>query len=114
MSIHNVDVFLSEVKNSLIKHFTEYRFEVLIKTPLSLIANIHIGKELFIAVRYNARNERVDFALIHNKQRTFGYDNLKEWHFHPVENPEDHISCEKPSVDEIISKIKEINEKYKI
>ena len=111
MSIYNVDVFLSEIKNSLKKHFTKYRFEFLIKTPRSLKTNIHLGENFFIAVRYNARNERMDFALIQDNQRIFGYDNLKEWHYHPVETPEDHIPCEKPSIDEIISKIKEVSEK---
>lgn len=111
MSIYNVDDFLSDINSSVEKHFSKYRFEILLNTPRSLKANIHIAENLFIAVRYNARNERMDFALIHNKQRIFGYDNLKEWHYHPVENPEGHIPCEKPSIDEVISKIKEVNEK---
>ena len=109
MSIYNVDVFLSELKNSLKKHFTKYRFEILLNTPRSIKANIHLYENLLIAVRYNARNERMDFALIQNNQRIFGYDNLKEWHYHPVENPDDHIPCEKPSIDEIISKIKKVS-----
>jgi hypothetical protein len=46
------------------------------------------------------------FGLIHNNQRIFGYDNLKEWHFHPYESPSEHILCDKPSIDKIISDIK--------
>ncbi|MEW6417775.1 MAG: hypothetical protein AB1480_06605 [Nitrospirota bacterium] len=106
MKDYNVDSFLSEIKTSLKNYFTESRIEFILKTPKSLKANIHLDENFFIAVRYNARNERTDFALIHNNQRIFGYDNLKEWHFHPYENPSGHIPCEKPSIDKIISDIK--------
>lgn len=111
MSIYNVDDFLSDINNSIEKYFSEYRLEILLNTPRSFKANIHIGEKLFIAVRYNARNERMDFALIENGQRIFGYDNLKEWHYHPVEDPQGHIPCDKPSIEEVISKIKEVSEK---
>jgi hypothetical protein len=59
-------------------------------------------EELFIAVRYNARNERMDFALIRDGKRVFGYDNLKEWHCHPSADPSQHIPCAKPSVDQFL------------
>ncbi|MBI5749819.1 MAG: hypothetical protein HZA00_11915 [Nitrospinae bacterium] len=104
----NIDVFLQQIKASLGKHFIEYRIEFIFKTPKSLKANIYLDKNLFISVRYNIRNERVDFALIQNNQRIFGYDNLKEWHCHPYERPSEHIPCNKPSIDKIISDIKSI------
>jgi hypothetical protein len=110
MSNLDVEAFLSEVEASLKNHFIGYKIQFLIRTPKSLKANIHLDKNLFIALRYNARNERIDFALIHNNQRIFGYDNLKEWHSHPYENPSDHVLCEKPSLDKIIFDIKKICE----
>jgi hypothetical protein len=111
--MNNLDInaFLSEIKTSLRKHFPEYRIDFLIRTNKSLKANIYIEDNLFIALRYNARNERIDFALIKNNQRIFGYDNLKEWHYHPYENPSNHIHCERPSIEKIISDIKKV---YKI
>jgi hypothetical protein len=109
----NVEAFLSEVDASLKNHFTGYKIQFLIRTPKSLKANIHLDKDLFIALRYNARNERIDFALIHNNQRIFGYDNLKEWHSHPYENPSRHNICDKPSIDKIISDIRKVYESIK-
>ncbi|NOX20148.1 MAG: hypothetical protein GXO99_02640 [Nitrospirae bacterium] len=108
-----VESFFKEVIASIEKHFSDYQLEILFKTPKSLKANIHFGQNLFIAVRYNARNERIDFALIYKNQRVFGYDNLKEWHYHPFNNPSIHIPCKEPSIDRIISEIKEICSKIK-
>jgi hypothetical protein len=104
----NTDAFLSEVETSLQKHFIDYKIEFLLRTPKSLKANIHLIENLFIALRYNSRNERIDVALIQGNKRIFGYDNLKQWHYHPLENPDKHIPCDKPSLDKIFSDIKKI------
>lgn len=61
-----------------------------------------------MAVRYNARNERTDFALIKNNRRIIGYDNLKQWHYHPYEDPSKHIPCEKPSINTIFYEIRKV------
>lgn len=113
MNNSNVEVFLSEVDASLKNHFTGYKIQFLIRTPKSLKANIRLDKNLFLVLRYNARNGRMDFALIQNNKRIFGYDNLKRWHYHPYENPSEHIICDKPSVDKIISDIKKVYEAIK-
>lgn len=116
MNEPDVDVFLSELEASLKKYFTEYKIEFFVRTSKSLKANIYLSHNLFIAVRYavryNVRNERIDFALIRNDQRIFGYDNLKEWHYHPYGSPSDHFPCNKPPIDKIISDIREVCEKY--
>ena len=59
-------------------------------------------------MRYNARNGRIDFALLYRQKRVFGYDNLKAWHYHPFENPSEHIFCEKPTIEQIISETKAV------
>jgi len=105
MTPPEVETFLAEISASLTRSFSSYTLEFLLRTPKSLKTNIHLREGLFIAVRYNARNERMDFALIRNGKRVFGYDNLKEWHCHPSADPSQHIPCEKPSVDQIISEI---------
>ncbi|MGR3218247.1 MAG: hypothetical protein ACUZ8H_00330 [Candidatus Anammoxibacter sp.] len=109
----NVDTFMREVDASLQEHFKGYNIAFQIRTSKSLKANVHLEENLFIALRYNARNERIDFALIHNNKRVFGYDNLKEWHYHPYTNPAKHIFCESPSIDKIVSDIKEVYEAVK-
>ncbi len=104
----DVEAFLFKLTASLESNFTKYTIEHVFKTPKSLKANVYLEKDIFIAVRYNARNERTDFALIKNGQRIFGYDNLKKWHYHPHEEPAKHISCAKPSIDKIISDIQKV------
>ncbi|MCK4760924.1 MAG: hypothetical protein KAW12_01905 [Candidatus Aminicenantes bacterium] len=95
--------FLKELQESLKKNFTKYRVEFIISTPRSLKANIYLDDPYFIAVRYNARNGRIDTALIKDNRRVFGYDNLKSWHFHPFENPEEHVFCDAPSIEKMVS-----------
>lgn len=112
MSFYKVDKFLSEIKASLKRHFIFYKIEFLLRTPKSLKANIYLTESQFIALRYNARNERIDIALIQGNKRIFGYDNLKEWHYHPFENPDEHIPCGKPSIDKIFSDIRKIYDTF--
>lgn len=105
MTPPEVETFLAEISASLTRLYPSYTLEFLLRTPKSLKANVHLRERLFIAVRYNARNGRMDFALIRDGKRVFGYDNLKEWHCHPSADPSRHIPCEKPSVDQVISEI---------
>lgn len=106
----DVDEFLFEIETSVKLHFKKFKISFLIKTPNSLKAKVMLEEKTFIALRYNARNGRIDFALIHNHQRIFGYDNLKEWHFHPYSNPSKHINCKKTTINNIIFDIREVYE----
>lgn len=106
--MQGIDSFIKELKIGLKKYFPGKDIQYLIKTTRSLKAHILLEKEVFIAVRYNARNERTDFALIYKKQRVLGYDNLKQWHFHPYDEPNSHIPCEKPSIEEVFSQMKNV------
>lgn len=106
----NVKDFFEKINTLLKSHFEKFEIEVIIKTQKSLKINIHLAQNLFVALRYNSRNGRMDFALIYNDKRIFGYDNLKEWHYHPYENPLEHISCNKPSLEKIITDIKQVYE----
>jgi len=63
-----------------------------------------IDAELFIDIYFNADNGRFDFTLIRANKRIFGYDNLKNWHYHPVEQPDLLIDCDPPSLRLIIEK----------
>ena len=83
MKVITVQEFLVELDLGLKKHFPSHEVEIFLHTPKSFKANVLLSEGIFIAVRYNARNERTDFVLIKNKQRIFGYDNLKHWHYHP-------------------------------
>jgi hypothetical protein len=102
--------FLDDVEKSLKRHFSEYRIEFFINTPRSLKARVYLDDNYFIALRYNARNNRVDVALIKDDRRIFGYDNLKQWHFHPYENPSNRTHCNPPSIEKMISDTKKYYE----
>lgn len=105
-----MDKFLKILKQNLKEQFPGYRVEYLIQTLFSLKVNIHLEKNYFISIRYNGRNGRMDMALIAYKQRIFGYDNLKTWHYHPYGNPSSHIPCEPPSLDKMLSDTKKYYE----
>jgi hypothetical protein len=45
----------------------------------------------FIESFYNDMTGKTFYALITNGQRIFGADNTDNWHWHPFENPEDHL-----------------------
>lgn len=102
-----LEVFIAKVESALKRQFVSYEIQVLFQTKKSFKANIYLQKKVFIAVPYNARNERMDFALIKNHKRIFGYDNLKQWHYHPYDDPSQHIPCDPPSIEKIILDIKE-------
>lgn len=102
--------FLAEVEAALHRQAIPYRPETLMLSAKSLKVNFHLGERLFLAVRYNARNGRIDFALIHNEKRIYGCDNLKSWHYHPYENPALHIPCEQPAIEGLIQEIRSLIE----
>lgn len=111
MKKFSVDGFFEVVEVELKKRFASYKTEILLQSEKSLKANFRFSSKLFLAVRYNSRNGRMDFALIKNNRRIFGYDNLKQWHVHPYENPDEHVPCEKPGIDKIIADVKSITDK---
>lgn len=69
--------------------------------------NLIIIRNLFDTY-YNAENDRKDFAIIYQGKRILGYDNLGEWHKHPFENPNSHLKCEEPEIEEIFREILDI------
>ena len=108
--METVDTFLENLKKAACKYFPNSSIKYILRTDKSLKLNILIEEDIFIAIRYNSRNGRKDFALVSQGNRIFGYDNLKTWHYHPVSNPQEHISCEEPTVDKVISDMKKILE----
>ena len=90
--------------------FPNATVEILQRLSSYIKLNIRIREDLFIYVRFNAENDRQDFALIHKNTRIFGYDNLKEWHYHPLEDPSKHVPCARPSLRQIFEEMKAIIE----
>lgn len=101
-----VTQFISEVKTALQINFNFFQVQVLFQTAKSLKLRIDLKKKVFIAIRFNARNGRMDFALIKEEKRIFGSDNLKSWHVHPLEAPDSHLPCKEPTINKMIADIK--------
>jgi hypothetical protein len=60
----------------------------------------------FIDTFFNEATGRISFALIKDNRRIFGADNTGDWHWHPFESPDDHISSnEAISFDDFMRQI---------
>ena len=74
---------------------------VIVKSRIFLI------DESFVEIYYNSDNGKISFALIKDKERIFGADNLGFWHIHPFDNPEKHIKCDEIKLEMFIEKVKD-------
>jgi hypothetical protein len=61
--------------------------------------------EMFMEVYINGLTDKKSFALIENEKRIWGYDNYRYWHHHPTTNPTSHVSCNEPSLKNIIDEV---------
>ncbi|MFH0729395.1 MAG: hypothetical protein V2B19_24035 [Pseudomonadota bacterium] len=64
-----------------------------------------IDAAFFIDIYFNAENGRSDFSPIWAGKRVFGYDNLTHWHYHPVDNPSLHVTCNQPPLRQILEEM---------
>ncbi|MCZ6679799.1 MAG: hypothetical protein O7E52_21415 [Candidatus Poribacteria bacterium] len=104
------DAFYAEILVLQSELFPDARIEILQRLSNYIKLNIPIRENLFIYVRFNAENDRQDFALIYDNTRIFGYDNLKQWHCHPVADPSQHVPCPQPSLRQVLEEMKTIIE----
>ncbi|MBI4631925.1 MAG: hypothetical protein HY740_09485 [Chloroflexi bacterium] len=67
---------------------------------------IFLKDETFVDAFYNEATGKTSFALIKNSQRIFGADNTGEWHWHPFDSPDSHLSSsEAITIAEFLSEI---------
>ena len=61
-------------------------------------------------VYYNDLTETIAFALIKNEKRIWGIDkdNIRGWHIHPLNNPEQHDSIQSLTIFDIIDLLKNV------
>jgi hypothetical protein len=64
----------------------------------------------FVEVYFNEQTQTLAVAWIDNEQRKWGIDrdNLRGWHRHPFENPEEHQAVPIMSIQEIIQELGEV------
>jgi hypothetical protein len=96
-----IDDFILELTLLKEKHIFNSQIKIIYKRLDKVSLRIIIINSLFIDIYYNQDNKRFDFSLINQGNRIFGYDNLQNWHFHPFNEPNKHISCEEPTLEQI-------------
>ena len=67
---------------------------------------------MFLNVYYNEVTETIAFALIENEKRIWGIDKdrIRDWHIHPLNDPEQHESIQPLTICCIIEKLKGVLE----
>lgn len=89
-------------------HFVE---KVDIQTEVFVLKGRAILKNnRFLQIYFNEISGTTAFALIEDNRRIWGIDcdNMRGWHFHPLENPETHHSINKKTIEEIIEMLSEV------
>ena len=73
---------------------------------------IFLADKIFLEVYYNEVTETIAFALIKDGKRIWGIDrdNIRDWHIHPLNNPEHHESIQSLTIFEIIERLKNVLE----
>lgn len=102
----SIQEFLGAVRRAAERFFPGAQVIVLEELPFYLKARISLGEEEFIEIRINTRSKRISYALIQRGMRTAGFDNLGGWHYHPRENPGDHIRTAAPSLKKVLAYLK--------
>ena len=73
-------------------------------------AYVRGNEQCFLRFYYNEITGTLAFALIRQQQRVWGidFDNRRQWHVHPVESPEKHMSIDPLSVTDVINRLQSV------
>ena len=102
----NPNDFASSIVNLCDKYDFIDDYEINIEDNLIVKSRIFLIDCSFIEVYYNSENGKTSFALVKNKKRIFGADNLGFWHVHPFDDPEKHIKSDEIKIEDFINRIK--------
>jgi len=101
----SVEDFLSELEALKQELFPEARLEIVYSRFNRASIRMHLDASSFIDMYCNVENGRFDFSLIQSGKRVCGYDNLFDWHHHPVYDPVSHIPCKEPTLRHVLEEI---------
>ncbi len=108
----DVRTFLTELLSCLTK--VDFVEDINLKAEgIVLSGRVILKEKMFLEVYYNEVTETIAFALIKEGKRVWGIDRDKtrDWHVHPLNEPELHESIRSLSISEIVEKLKEVWEK---
>ena len=100
--------FLNQIRDITNKFFPNANIDYKIVRATHLYFRITIGEDTLIDIYFNPDTGRKDLSLIYKKERIYGFDNLREWHYHPYKEPSKHISCEEPKVEDVFKEMEKI------
>jgi hypothetical protein len=109
----SVNEFYHEVQKLAKEYLPAAKIETREINPFRLKMRLVLSPALFIDIFYGAGKRRIDFALIKERKRIFGIDNLAGWHKHPVGEPDRHESVKEMSLQEIFSQFAKIIEQQR-
>lgn len=66
---------------------------------------MYIEQDLFIDVFYNSITSKTAYTLVHKDRRIFGADNTGKWHYHPFDNPSQHIPCKEFKINDFLVEV---------
>jgi len=85
--------FASRVKQVCDNSKSVVRFVVLSESNHQVKLRIYLRDRTLVSVYYNDENGKTGFAQISANERIFGADNATEnWHWHPREDPSQHVA----------------------
>jgi len=58
------------------------------------LVRAYLVDESFIDIFYNQKSGKTSFAQIRDGRRVFAADNRRGWHWHPREDPSQHVASE--------------------
>lgn len=96
-----------ELLQSLNRFFPAAKVDINERRGVILELRAYLDEATFIEVYANALTGKKSLALISKGERLAGYDNYRFWHYHPPDNPDDHIPCSEPTIDLILSSFKD-------
>lgn len=106
---------LNELKEELLlslrKHFPDARVVHKERRGVALELRAHINEVTFIEIYGNYITGKKSFSLISGGARVAGHDNYRFWHYHPPDDPRQHLRCEEPAVDHIVASFKDVTQK---
>jgi len=101
--------FLAELVTSLAR--LDFVASLELRTEVFTVkGRVHLMQRDFLEVYFNEQTQTVAVAWIEAERRRWGIDrdNLRGWHRHPLENPEDHQAIPAMSIHEIIEELGEV------
>lgn len=102
------DKLKEELLLSLRSFFPAAKVDIKERRGVILEMRAYLDEATFIEVYANAITGKRSLAIISKGERLSGYDNYKFWHYHPSDNPDDHIPCSEPTMDLILSSFKDV------